>query len=78
MVVKRVRAKTAKSARRKARTKTMVPTKVNYIKGSKKKSKKGLGTYSVTIKGKKGVKSKARKTRRVRRRNKSYSNIRGL
>jgi len=70
MVVKRVKAKTVKSARRKARTKTMIPTKVNYIKGSKKKSKKGLGTYSVTMRKKKAPKVRKTRKRVVRRRHK--------
>ena len=50
MTVKRVRARTGKSARWKAKSKNTVVTKVNYIPGSKKK---GLGTYSVTTKKKK-------------------------
>ena len=50
MTVKRVRARTGKSARRKAGSKNTIVTKVNYIKGSKKG---GLGTYSVTTKKKK-------------------------
>ncbi len=50
MTQRRIRARTAKSARRKASSKNTTVTKVNYIKGSKKK---GQGTYSVTTKRKK-------------------------
>ena len=50
MTIRRVRARSAKSARRKAKGKNTVVTKVNYIKGS---AKKGLKTYSVITKKKK-------------------------
>ena len=50
MTMKRVRARSAKSARRKAKGKKTVVTKVNYIKGS---SKGGLKTFSVTTKKRK-------------------------
>lgn len=50
MTVKRVRARTAKAARRKADGKYTTVTKVNYIKGSAKGGKK---TYAVTTKKKK-------------------------
>jgi len=49
MARKRIVATSAKSARRKAGGKTIVVTKVNYIKGSKKGNKK---TYDVTTKKK--------------------------
>lgn len=47
---RRIRARTAKSARNKAKGKNTVVTKVNYIKGSKKG---GQGTYRVHTKRKK-------------------------
>jgi len=50
MTQKHVRARTAKSAARKAKGKKTVVTKVNYIKGTKKGGKK---TYTVTTKKKK-------------------------
>ena len=50
MTCRRIRARTAKSARNKAKGKRTVVTKVNYIKGS---ANKGLKTYSVTTKRKK-------------------------
>ena len=50
MTTRRIRARTGKAARRKAKSKNIVVTKVNYIKGSKKS---GQGTYSVTTKRKK-------------------------
>ena len=50
MTKRRIRARTAASARRKAKSKNTIVTKVNYIKGTKRK---GLGTYSVTTKRKK-------------------------
>ena len=50
MTVRRVRARTATSARRKAKGKQTTVTKVNYIKGT---AKSGLKTYSVTTKRKK-------------------------
>ena len=50
MTRKRVRAKSAKSAKRKASGKRITVTKVNYIPGTKKK---GLKTYDVTTKKKK-------------------------
>ena len=49
MVQKRVRATSAKSARRKGGGKTITVTKVNYIKGSKKGR---YSSYSVTTKKK--------------------------
>ena len=45
MGYKHVKAKSAKSARRKATSKRMTVTKVNYMKGSK--SKGGMKTYGV-------------------------------
>ena len=50
MTRKHVRARTAKSAARKAGGKKTVVTKVNYLKGSKKG---GLKTYDVTTHKKK-------------------------
>ena len=50
MTQRRVKARTAKSARRKAGGKYTTVTKVNYIKGTEKK---GLKTYAVTTKRKK-------------------------
>lgn len=50
MTQRRVRARNAKSARRKATGKNTVVTKVNYIKGT---CKKGLKTFSVTTKRRK-------------------------
>lgn len=50
MTVKRVRAGSARAARKKACGKNTTVTKVNYIKGSKKGRMK---TYSVTTKHKK-------------------------
>ena len=50
MTQKRVRATSAKSARRKGSGKQTVVTKVNYIKGSKKGNSK---SYAVTTKKKK-------------------------
>jgi hypothetical protein len=50
MGISRVRARTAKSARRKAKSKRMTITKVNYIKGSRKG---GTGSYAVTKRKKK-------------------------
>ena len=50
MTIKRVRARSGKSARRKAGGKRIVVTKVNYIKGT---SKGGLKTFSVTTKKRK-------------------------
>ena len=47
MTRKHVKAKTAKSARKKAGGKNTVVTKVNYIPGSKKG---GMKTYDVTTK----------------------------
>ena len=44
MTVKRVRARTGKSAKKKCTGKKTVVGKVDYIKGSKKK---GMKTYSV-------------------------------
>ena len=51
MATRRIRARTAKSARRKAKGKRTVVSKVNYIKGT---TRGGLKTYSVTTHGKKG------------------------
>ena len=51
MTVKRVRARTAKAARRKAGGKMTVVSKVNMI--NKSSGKKGMKTYSVTTKKKK-------------------------
>ena len=50
MTTKHVRARTAKSARRKAGGKRTTVTKVNYLKGS---SRGGMKTYSVTTRAKK-------------------------
>lgn len=50
MTKKRVRAKSAKSARRKCKSKNLVVTKVNYIKGA---SNGGMKTFSVTTKKRK-------------------------
>jgi len=50
MTTRRIRARTAKAAKRKACSKRRTVTKVNYIKGSKKGAMK---TYSVTTKRKK-------------------------
>jgi len=50
MTMRRVRAGSAKAARRKAGGKNTVVTKVNYIKGSKKGRMK---TFSVTTKKRK-------------------------
>jgi hypothetical protein len=50
MATRRIRARTAASARRKAKGKMTSVTKVNYIKGSKRK---GMGSYAVTTKRKK-------------------------
>lgn len=47
MTRKHVRAKTAKSAKKKAGGKQIVVTKVNYIPGTKKS---GMKTYDVTTK----------------------------
>ena len=55
MATKRVRATSASSARKKAKTKNTVITKVNYIKGSRKGK---TGTYAITTKKKKKVKKK--------------------
>lgn len=50
MTQRRIRATSAKSARRKARGKQTTVTKVNYIKGTKTGR---TSTYSVTTKRKK-------------------------
>jgi len=50
MAVKRVRAVSTKSARKKARGKTVTVSKVNYVKGSKDGRVK---SYSVTTRKKK-------------------------
>lgn len=50
MAMKRVRARSGASARRKCRGPKTVVTKVNYIKGT---MRDGKGTYSVTTKRKK-------------------------
>ena len=50
MTTRRIRARKGTSARRKASSKTRVVTKVNYIKGSKGRGKKGIGLYAVTTK----------------------------
>lgn len=51
MTQRRVRARTGSAARRKANTKGVTVTRVNYIKGSKGKG--GKGSYAVTTKRKK-------------------------
>jgi len=50
MTVRRVRARTATSARRKSGGKMTTVTKVNYVKGT---SKRGMKSYAVTTKKKK-------------------------
>ena len=50
MTRKRVVARNAKEARKKAKGKTIVVSKVNYIKGSKKGNKR---TYDVTTRKRK-------------------------
>lgn len=50
MSTRRVRARTAQAARRKAKGKKTCVTKVNYIKGSRRG---GQGSYAVTTKKKK-------------------------
>ena len=49
MTQRRVRARTASAARRKVKSKRLTVTKVNMIKGSKRKGSK---TFSVTTKRK--------------------------
>lgn len=46
MGYRRVRARSAKAARKNATTKHMTVTKVNYIKGSKKGGMKSYGVYT--------------------------------
>lgn len=64
MARKRIRAKSAASARRKGTGKETVVTKVNYIIGSRRK---GVGTYSVTTKQRRH-KAPRRRHRRHRKR----------
>lgn len=47
---RRIRARSAKSARNKAKGKNTIVTKVNYLKGTRRK---GQGTYRVHTKRKK-------------------------